>query len=488
MALQDVRHLAASCNDFRQFCSTCEQIERRWGSQSALEVREIHFSTSQFTYSQVDEISRCIIPLNLGLSYVPVHSTGNGNFLFNSASLALCQNESLADQLCLRTCFQLANNRKFCRKHPVLVNTSVTYHGRDGLDVMSVETLCDLTCFASSSSNGYAKYGFEKAFNNEIMRTANNWSYSRTLQIMAFASVVGVPIETIYPDQNDRLLPVYQNVFHPRQLSNPADSAVVRILRTNTSGWPDRSREFVVNHFVPLFKWNNDGLGGQSTAATSTKTKAEELAEENVNPWRVVTRRRRPKGQTEKQKSGKQNDKKTKANNQNTDHQPKRSSSGNAKVKADKQESHAYQRNDNLNGKKTTECTPANNQEGEYQSNSGNWTDKQGSQTCMEDSLENLAKESKATEKQSTIKTKVNADTSIKHTSDYSENAKAGIEQSKRKQTENKEEKQREKQSSTNSKVNSNDTSIKHTSSNCRNRAGQKASKLRARKTSQESN
>ena len=429
MALQDMRHLVASCNDFRQFCSTCEQMERRWGLQSALEVSEIHFSTSQFTYSQVDEISRRIIPSNLGLSYVPVRSTGNGNCLFNSASLALCQNETLADELRLRTCFELANNREFYRKHPVLVNASVTYHGRDGLGVMSVETLCDLTCFASSSSNVYAKYGFEKAFNNEIMRTANNWSYSGTLQIMALASVLGVPIETIYPDQNDRLLPVYQNVFHPRQLSNPADSAVVRILWTNTSGWPDRSKEFVVNHFVPLFKWNNDGLGGQSTAATSTKTKAEELAEENVNPWRVATRRRRPKGQTEKQKSRKQNNKRTKANDQNTDHQSKRSSSGNAKVKADKQ----------------------------------------GSQTCVEDILENLGKESKATEKQSTIKTKVNADTSIKHTSDYSENAKAGIEQRERKQTENKEEKQREKQSSTTSKVNSGDTSIKHTSSNSEN-------------------
>ena len=88
----------------------------------------------------------------------------------------------------------------------------------------------------------------------------------------------------------------------------------------------------------------------------------------------------------------------------------------------------------------------------------------------MGDSLENLAKECKATEKQSSIKTKANADTSIKHTSDYSENAKAGIEQSESKETaENKEEKQREKQSSTYSKVNSDDTSFKHTSSNSEN-------------------
>ena len=247
MALQDVRNLAASCNDFRQFCLTCEQMEKRWGLHPALKVREIHFFTSQFTYSQVDEISRHIIPSNLG------------DCLFNSASLALCQNETLADELRLRTCFELANNREFYRKHPVLVS-SVTYHGRDGLGVISVETLCDLTCFASSSSNVHAKYGFEKAFNNEIMRTAKNWPYSGTLQIMALARVLGVPIEMIYPNQNDKLLPVYQNIFYPRQWSNPADSKIVRILWTNTSGWPDKSKGFVVNHFVPLFQWDNEAL------------------------------------------------------------------------------------------------------------------------------------------------------------------------------------------------------------------------------------
>ena len=88
----------------------------------------------------------------------------------------------------------------------------------------------------------------------------------------------------IYPNQNDKLLPVYQNIFYPRQWSIPADSTIVRILWTNTSGWPDRSKGFVVNHFVPLFQWDNEALRGQSTTATSRKTTFEELAEENVYP------------------------------------------------------------------------------------------------------------------------------------------------------------------------------------------------------------
>jgi len=59
------------------------------------------------------------------------------------------------------------------------------------------------------------------------LRTSKNYSYSGTLQIMALASVLGVPIETVYPDQNHKLLPVYQNIFRPRQLINPTSSEVV---------------------------------------------------------------------------------------------------------------------------------------------------------------------------------------------------------------------------------------------------------------------
>lgn len=56
----------------------------------------------------------------------------------------LFQNETLADEFRLWTCFELANNIEFYRKPSVLVNTSVTYHARDGLGVMSVQTLSDL--------------------------------------------------------------------------------------------------------------------------------------------------------------------------------------------------------------------------------------------------------------------------------------------------------------------------------------------------------
>ena len=115
------------------------------------------------------------------------------------------------------------------------------------------------------------KKGFDAAFENEIIRTSLNYSYSGTLQIMALASILGVPIQTVYPDPNHKLLPVYENVFQPRQRRRLSNSAFVRILWTNTQGWPDRSKEFIVNHFVPLFKRGDDVFKAQTSARKVTK-------------------------------------------------------------------------------------------------------------------------------------------------------------------------------------------------------------------------
>ena len=82
---------------------------------------------------------------------------------------------------------------------------------------MSIPTLFDIACFAAESLKVYQMQGFEAAFNNEIMRTSINYSYSVTLQIMRLTSVLRVPLETVYPEQGHKLLPIYENTFYPRK-------------------------------------------------------------------------------------------------------------------------------------------------------------------------------------------------------------------------------------------------------------------------------
>ena len=137
-------------------------------------VDNINFET-HFRSSQVDNISRHIVH-SIYASYASVASSGDGNC--HPASLAVCQNENLAFELRLRTCFELARNREFYRNHPLLVNAKIPYIGRKSPgSVMSVESLCDPCCFASSLSDVNLKQGFEAAFNCEIMRTAIDYSF-----------------------------------------------------------------------------------------------------------------------------------------------------------------------------------------------------------------------------------------------------------------------------------------------------------------------
>lgn len=96
MAYQDLRRLETVSSDFQAFCEACQQLEGRWGINPALRVGS-HDSNIAFS---VDNVSRRIIPANFrGLSYVPVKSTGDGNCLFNSANLAICQAETFAFEL-----------------------------------------------------------------------------------------------------------------------------------------------------------------------------------------------------------------------------------------------------------------------------------------------------------------------------------------------------------------------------------------------------
>lgn len=115
MAYQDLRRLEPVCCDFQRFCARCEHLERRWGANSAFGVGDLNF-TSHFREIHVDKVSPCTIPPNVR-GMIPVTATGDGNCWFNSASLAICQKETLALELRLRTCFELAKNRQFYRNH-----------------------------------------------------------------------------------------------------------------------------------------------------------------------------------------------------------------------------------------------------------------------------------------------------------------------------------------------------------------------------------
>ena len=139
MVFEDLKLLATNCVDFKNFCGTCVELEKWWGDCN-WNIEEAYFST-HFRPYQVDQISRHIIPSKYA-DLVPIRSTGDGNCLFNSASLAICKNESRAFELQLRTCLELARNNDFYKNHPVLVNSKVITNLEDKVQVLCQLKLC----------------------------------------------------------------------------------------------------------------------------------------------------------------------------------------------------------------------------------------------------------------------------------------------------------------------------------------------------------
>lgn len=77
---------------------------------------------------------------------------------------------------------------------------------KGGIGFLPLESLFDLTCFNSESERELSEKGFEAAFLNEMMVTSVNYTYSGTLLIMGLASVVGVSLETLFPEQRTKFV------------------------------------------------------------------------------------------------------------------------------------------------------------------------------------------------------------------------------------------------------------------------------------------
>ena len=63
----------------------------------------------------------------------PVRTGGDGNCLFNAASIAICGNQSLASELRLRTAIELILNPDYYQAHPVVASFDLsTKSGKNG--------------------------------------------------------------------------------------------------------------------------------------------------------------------------------------------------------------------------------------------------------------------------------------------------------------------------------------------------------------------
>ena len=252
MALKDLESLRLLRYDFdafKDFCQSASKIYDMASFHAQLELPTI----PDFRNNRIDHHANPIIPDNINYMNA-LRSNGNGNCLFNSISIMLNGTESLATELRVRTCIELALNRNFYRNHPtvsVLEIPSLKENGR----YQSLEAILDTVGFGRDSSTIYeSTSAFEPAFDNEIGSTAENFRSCGILQIMALATVIGSPIKTVYPEKEHQFFQAYDTLIVPR-VDNGLDRTFT-IMWSNLNGCYDKTVTFRANHFVPLIDKN----------------------------------------------------------------------------------------------------------------------------------------------------------------------------------------------------------------------------------------
>lgn len=207
------------------------------------------FSTfSDFSRLKRDEVANKLLPSALKPHWAALQCTGDGNCLFNAASILLCGSEQLSKVLRLRTCLELYKYRSFYAHHPLIhslhIKCSTSRSGKE----YTPDTLFGCLCLTDESFTVLEKEGADAALRSEISATAKVGTYCSLLHIFALSSVLGRPIRSVYPDASYKFYEAYNCTIQPRILK---ESEVV-IMWTHTAGWRDRNTPFKANHFVPL--------------------------------------------------------------------------------------------------------------------------------------------------------------------------------------------------------------------------------------------
>ena len=184
-------------------------------------------SRKDFVYSPdsllgPDPVSKMVLE-NHKISFdgkIPVFVSGDGKCLFNSLSVGLVGHEKLATEIRVRTCLEMVLNRH-------------AYY--DGPNAKKNERLLEVTDSYDEACNAASRKG----------------AFSSAWTMLAAATVLGCPIQSVFPPRNGRLDKAFcylNETFTP--VSSKSKFDPICIMWTSTSY--SYHKTWLPNHFVPL--------------------------------------------------------------------------------------------------------------------------------------------------------------------------------------------------------------------------------------------
>ena len=225
------------------------------------------FNIETFQSIRQDKLSKALIPAGFE-EMEPLSATGDGNCLFNSASIWLTGNESIAPTLRMLTAAELFAHSDFYSNHPQLPRCAQEAD-------FSAGTL--VAIFLSNKKAEEVFNGDKKKIKSAIemlaLETAKPYEYASPFVILALASVLGRPIFSVYPDipSTVSIKRAIHGIFYPRQPLTSADlydnagkNNVCYIMWTRASWAP--LANWKPNHFVPLVSQINNPCNSSATS------------------------------------------------------------------------------------------------------------------------------------------------------------------------------------------------------------------------------
>lgn len=185
---------------------------------------------------------------------VPSVTTGDGNCLFNAVSIALSGNEHRAAELRLRTSVEMALN-------------SDNYTSRDDYEQLMENS---------------------PSFHASLKDCCSEGAYSSIWTIMALSSVVGLPINSVYPPMNGPKCKSHLALSKQFETAENKDKETLTILWSRMGPW--RPPNWTGNHFVPVLRLHQ---GVSSPAKAKTKRP---IAKHKMKPQQQPRPKKGPSG------------------------------------------------------------------------------------------------------------------------------------------------------------------------------------------------
>ena len=180
-----------------------------------------------------DHVSELILEsLNISIEgKIPLQVSGDGNCLFNALSVCLVGTEILSSEIRVRTCLELIKNRKAYQ----------------------------------NLSNAKELFLVSPNYEDACKAAACKGQFSSAWTMVAAATVIGCPIQSVYPPRNgilDQTVRILNTVFSPLKSKSNAKfkSKTDPILIMWTSTAFAFTGTWVTNHFVPLISTSREHI------------------------------------------------------------------------------------------------------------------------------------------------------------------------------------------------------------------------------------